>query len=181
MSTLTAAELPEARHTLSGLRGAKSQLLRRAIELGLGLCPRAGQGKHHGVVVAAHAEQGSQAVSLAVLLDSLAPLRGAREVANALAAVDHPAARAGDQFGIAHLPGRRGRRGLIQRPHAPGDGAFGNASDATDRSGVHLYVEGFEPFGEFDRVVRVPARLLHVAGEHEGEERVPHRQHGVLR
>jgi hypothetical protein len=132
-------------------------------------------------VIPAHAEQRCQPVALAELEDPFAPLRGAGEVTDALTAEDHPAARAGDHLGVAHLARGRRRGRLVEQAHPLGDKTGGNTGDPVRCPRVHLQVEHPQAAGDLDGVVRPAASLLHVAGEHEGEQCVVHRQQRVLR
>ena len=133
-AALPAAQLGQAQDALEDQRG-RAVLERPGgrRELGLGVVPLAAPDQHRGVVGAAEAEQLRHAPLLGEAAHRLAPLRGALDVVDALAGIDHVAADGAGEVQPGQLAGHRGGRRLIELAHPFGDLARRDPGEAGQR------------------------------------------------
>src|SRR5690606_4096505 len=140
--SLPDAELGEPHDALDGewsadgVHGAD-----RGAELGLRLLPLAAPGEHDGVVRAAHREDLREPPARRRLSDAVGPLRGAIEVAYAVARVHQRTEDRRSHTGVRDLVAERDRRRLVEERHARFDLTRGDERETLHRARRHLRVD----------------------------------------
>ncbi len=133
-AALARAQLAEPRQPARGLaRPGRLEVGDRGDELALGAHPVAARGQHAPVGAAADADQLARAPALGDVAHDHAPLRRAREVADAVAGRDQVAERPALREREAQLLRGGDRRRLVEQPHALGDAAADHLGDPVER------------------------------------------------
>ena len=156
-AALARAQLGEPREPAGGLaRPGRLEVGDRGDQLALGAHPVAAGGEHAAVGAAADADQLARAPALGDVAHDHAPLRRAREVADAVAGRDQVAERPALREREAQLldGGDRGR--LVEQPHALGDAAADHLGDPVQREPDRLEVGDAELAPEPRGEARVP-------------------------
>ena len=131
--------------------------------------------EHVRVVRAADREHLAIAVARRHLLDALAPLPRAFEIAHATAGVNDETADGLDGIDVAHLPAERGRGGRIEAPHPGIDLTETDVREAIDRQREHLDVDRADLTRERQGLPGKHARGLRVVVGEQRQMRLHHR------
>ena len=165
-AALPGAQLGEPREPARGLAGpGRLEVADRGDQLALGADPVAARGQHAAVGAAADADQLARAPALGDVAHDHAPLRRAREVADAVAGGDQIAERPALREREAQLLRGRDRRRLVEQPHPLRDAAADHLGDPVERE-----ADGLE-IGDARARARAARRSAHAAPRPPGRAR----------